>query len=202
VAGNAPSSTRKDETIAYEVDKKIEHTRGQIGGLRRMTAAVVVNHRRTLEGGKATSAPLAEKEMEQINALVREAMGYSKERGDSLNVVNTAFNEPEREPPAAELPLWKQPDNIAMAKDAGRYLLFAGLVGYLVFGLLRPTLKRAAERIPALPEPAAAVAGQHIPASGASASAGDDPLARARRIAREDPKVVANVVKSWVARDE
>jgi flagellar M-ring protein FliF len=198
-----PTSVRKDESVAFEVDKTIQHTRAATGTVKRLTAAVVVNHRRTVGAdGKATYAPLPPAEVEQINALVREAMGYSKERGDSLNVVNTAFNEPEREPPAAELPLWKQPDNIAMAKDAGRYLLFAGLVGYLVFGLLRPTLKRAAERMPALPEPAAAVAGQHIPAPGASASGGDDPLARARRIAREDPKVVANVVKSWVARDE
>ena len=62
-------------------------------------------------------------------------------------------------------------------------------------GVLRPTLKRAAENAPALPEPAASVAGQHIPA-GASSSPGDDPLNRARRIAREDPKVVANVVKA------
>jgi len=198
-----PTSVRKDESVAFEVDKTIQHTRAATGTVKRLTAAVVVNHRRTVGAdGKATYAPLPPAEVEQINALVREAMGYSKERGDSLNVVNTAFNEPQREPPAAELPLWKQPDNIAMAKDAGRYLLFAGLVGYLVFGLLRPTLKRAAERMPALPEPAAAVAGQHIPASGTNPSAGDDPLARARRIAREDPKVVANVVKSWVARDE
>ena len=197
-----PTSVRKDESVAFEVDKTIQHTKAATGTLKRLTAAVVVNHRRSVGAdGKASYAPLAQAEMEQINALVREAMGYSKDRGDSLNVVNAAFNEPEREPPAAELPLWKQPDNIAIAKDAGRYLLFAGLIGYLVFGVLRPTLKRAAENVPALPEPAAAVAGQHIPA-GAGSAAGDDPLARARRIAREDPKVVANVVKTWVNRDE
>jgi flagellar M-ring protein FliF len=73
------------------------------------------------------------------------------------------------------------------------------LIGYLVFGMLRPMLRRAADNVPALPEPPLHVAGQHIPAG---AEAGDDPLARARRIAREDPKVVANVVKSWVSRDE
>jgi flagellar M-ring protein FliF len=58
--------------------------------------------------------------MEQINALVREAMGYSKERGDSLNVVNAAFNEPVVEP-VAELPMWKQPENISLAKEIGKY---------------------------------------------------------------------------------
>jgi flagellar M-ring protein FliF len=191
-----PSSSRKDETIAYEVDKKIEHTRGQIGGLRRMTAAVVINHRRTQEAGKSTSAPLSEKEMGEINALVREAMGYSKERGDSVNVVNAAFNQPIVEAPV-ELPLWKQPDNIALAKEIGRYALFAIVIAYLFFGVVRPMLRQAAERVAAMPMPALAA-----PETAAPAPGGPDPLQRARQLARDDPKIVANVVKGWVTRDE
>jgi flagellar M-ring protein FliF len=197
VASAGPVSVRKDESVAFEVDKTIQHTKTATGTIKRMTAAVVVNHRRSVGAdGKPTSTPLPQAEMEQIGALVREAMGFSKERGDSLNVLNTAFNEPEREvvPP---LPLWKQPDNIAMAKDAGRYLLFAVLIGYLVFGVLRPALRKAAENAPAQPE--GVMAGQHIPANSAS---GEDPLVRARRIAREDPKIVANVVKTWVNQNE
>ena len=80
--------------------------------------------------------------MGEINALVREAMGYSKERGDSINIVNTAFNEPEKVA-VAETPFYKQPDNIQMAKDAGKYLLFALLIGYLYFGVLKPMLNKA-----------------------------------------------------------
>ena len=198
VASAGPVSTRKDESVAFEVDKTIQHTKTATGTVKRMTAAVVVNHRRSVGAdGKATFTPLPQAEMEQIGALVREAMGYSKERGDSLSVLNTAFNEPEREV-VAPLPLWKQTDNIAMAKDAGRYLLFAVLIGYLVFGLLRPALRKAAENAPALPDPGA-MAGQHIPANSGS---GEDPLVRARRIAREDPKIVANVVKTWVNQNE
>lgn len=193
---SAPSSSRKDETIAYEVDKKIEHTRGQIGGLRRMTAAVVINHRRTQEAGKSTSAPLSEKEMGEINALVREAMGYNKERGDSVNVVNAAFNQPIVEAPV-ELPLWKQPDNIALAKEVGRYALFAIVIAYLFFGVVRPMLRQAAERVAAMPVPALAAPEPAAPVPG-----GPDPLQRARQLARDDPKIVANVVKGWVSRDE
>lgn len=198
VVNSGPVSARKDESVAFEVDKTIQHTKAATGTIKRMTAAVVVNHRRSVGAdGKATFTPLPQAEMEQIGALVREAMGYSKERGDSLNVVNAAFNEPEREV-VPELPLWKQPDNISMAKGAGRYLLFAALIGYLVFGVLRPALRKAAENAPALPEPGA-VAGQHIPANSVP---GEDPLVRARRIAREDPKIVANVVKTWVNQNE
>ena len=115
-------SLRKDENIAYEVDKTIQHTRANAGGIKRLTAAIVVNHRRQVDkDGKTTTAPLSEKDMGEINALVREAMGYSKERGDSINIVNTAFNEPEKVA-VAETPFYRQPDNIQMAKDAGKYL--------------------------------------------------------------------------------
>jgi flagellar M-ring protein FliF len=199
VASTAPTSTRKDETTAYEVDKKIEHTRAQVGGLRRMTAAVVVNYRRTQDNGKPASAPLSDKEMEQINALVREAMGYSKDRGDSVNVVNAAFNEPAVEP-VVELPMWKQPDNIAMAKETGRYLLFAVVIGWLFFGVVRPLLRQAAERVAVAPAALPLPAPEQV--SIAPMGSAGDPLQRARQLARDDPKVVANVVKGWVTRDE
>jgi len=200
-AAATPTSTRKDETASYEVDKTIQHTKNPVGGLRRLTAAVVINHRRQAGAdGKTTAVAIPAPEMEQINSLVREAMGFNKERGDSLNIVNAAFNEPEPAAAVPELPLWKQPENIALAKDAGRYLVFALLIGYLVFGLLRPVLRQAAERAAAaaeaLPPPAAdgALAGP--------AAMIEDPLVRARRVAQEDPKIVANVVKSWVSKGE
>jgi flagellar M-ring protein FliF len=198
-ASTAPTSTRKDESASYEVDKTIQHTKSPVGAIKRLTAAVVVNNRKQADkDGKTTSVAIPAPEMEQITALVREAMGFSKERGDSVNVVNVAFNEPEKEPPAAELPVWKQPENVAMAKDAARYVAFALLIAYLVFGVLRPALRKASERADiaaaeALAAPAAAAA---LPGPGG----GDEALQRARLVAQQDPRVVANVVKSWVTK--
>jgi len=203
-APSAPVNARKDESIAYEVDKKIEHTKAPVGGVRRMTAAVVVNYRKQTEkDGKSTQAALSEKEMEQITALVREAMGFNKERGDSLNVVNAPFNEPERQA-VAEVPLWKQPDNIQMAKDAVRYLVFAAVIAYLFFGVIRPMWRQASAMQPTMELLPQAVT-VNAPASSATApppAQNTDALERARKIAREDPKIVATVVKSWVTKDE
>ena len=58
-------------------------------------------------------------------------MGFNKERGDSLNIVNAPFTEPAREA-LAELPFYKQPD-IQLVKHIGKYPLFTLLVGYLYF---------------------------------------------------------------------
>lgn len=202
VAGTTPTvptNTHKDATTNYEVDKTIRHTMATVGAIKRMTAAVVVNQRRSVDAaGKVTFTPLAPQEIEQINALTREAMGFSKERGDSLNVVNAAFNEPETVKPVA-LPMWKQPDNLAMAKQAGRYTLFAAIAIYLFFGVMRPLLKQASARVQATPELAGPVAAAQLAAPGVSS---EEALERARAVARQDPRVVASVVKSWMKPNE
>ena len=201
-ASVAPPATRRDSTINYEVDKTIRHTRQPVGAIKRLSVAVVVNHRKLVDAeGKISTKPLAAAEIEQINALVKEVMGYSKERGDSLNVTNSAFSVAEIEP-AAEVPLWKQPETIATAKDVGRNVLIAGLVLFLVLGVLRPLLAKLAEA--RLPAPVVADTDTD---TGASASvqrrAGyAENLDAVKQLARSEPKLVANVVKEWVAGDE
>ena len=190
-APGTPVNVKKDAIVAYEVDKKIEHTKATVGALRRMTAAVVVNYRKQTDAsGKTTAVPIPAPELEQLTVLVRDAMGFSKERGDSLNVVNAAFNEPQKEA-VPDVPVWKQPENVQMAKDAGRYLVFAVVIAYLVFGVLKPMWRQAAAASLAPPPDSAASLPAPLPRGEA--------LQRARQLAREDPKVVASVVKNWVS---
>ena len=194
----APSTTRRDSTINYEIDKTIKHTRQPVGAIKRMSVAVVVNHRKLVDAeGNVSTKPLAAEEMAQINALVKEVMGYSKERGDSLNVTNSAFSVAEVEP-AVEAPLWKRPEIIATAKDVGRNALIAGLVLFLVLGVLRPLLAKLAEVRPAAP----AAPGADVTASVQRLATYDQNLDAAKQLARNEPKLVANVVKEWVASDE
>lgn len=92
VGGQGARDSRRESTTNFEVDKTVRVVRNASGTLKRLTAAVVVNHRRTLdEEGKPTLTPLDPKEVEQIQSLVREAIGLSRERGDALNVVNAPF---------------------------------------------------------------------------------------------------------------
>ena len=196
----SPTNTRKDQNTSYELDKTIQHTRKPVGGIKRISAAVVLNFRTKVDDkGKSTSTALTPQEIEQINALVKEAMGFTATRGDSLNIANTAFTAPERET-IPETPWWKQPQTISMAKEIGRYVLFAALLGYFIFGLLRPGLKRvfkaaSAPELQSIPGPAGS------PALALVGEQRTDQLQSARKLARDDPKIVANVVKSWVSKD-
>jgi flagellar M-ring protein FliF len=190
-ASTAGAATRKDQTTQFEVDRTVRRTSQPTGAIKRISAAVVVNHRKPASGN-GKPAPLTEQEMAQITALVKDAIGFNQMRGDSLNVANAAFSaEPVGEAPA-EVPFYLQSDNIAFAKEVGKTGLAAGLILYIVFGVLLPMLRQLAT----LPPPAPAVEGEvqsHVALDHAAR------LNAARALAKQDPKIVANVVKSWVA---
>ena len=204
-AGGPPLNTRKDATINYEVDKTIRHVKQPVGTIKRLSVAVVVNHKKVAaKDGKTTMKPLSEAELKQITDLVREAMGFSQERGDTLNIANTPFNVPDIEA-IPETPLWKNPEIIALAKEAGRFVLFAALAAYLFFGVVRPFLRTLARR-------GEAAAARQIALQQEAAVAYDAPtavrvgyeqkLSNARGLAKQDPKLVANVIKDWVGANE
>lgn len=184
---------RRDATTNYELDKTIRHVRQPVGAIKRLSVAVVVNHRKeTDKDGKASFKPLAPKELAQINDLVKEAMGYNKERGDTLNVQNSPFAAGDKQD-VAETPIWKNPTVIGWALEGLKYLVFAGVAGYLLFGVALPFLRglmaRAAQ-IPAVQEEVAYAA--------PGAIGYDQKVEVARSLAREEPKAVATVIKDWV----
>jgi flagellar M-ring protein FliF len=116
-----------------------------------VSAAVVVNFKRVegKPGQPPTSNALSPKELEQITNLSREAMGFSKERGDTLNVVNAAFTGPAEAPPAE--PVWEDPEAMLalLGQNLGN-LGVAALIAYLVFGVLRPAIRRLSDLAPVM----------------------------------------------------
>jgi flagellar M-ring protein FliF len=199
--GAAPANVRKDSTTNFELDRTIRHVRQPVGTIRKLSVAVVVNHRRELDAaGQATMKPLPEAEMTQIQDLVREAMGYNKERGDSLNVANTPFAGAETEP-VPEIAWWKQPATIALAKEIAKHALIVLLGLYLLFGVLRPLIRNLSKPRPEVLPPLANDDGGP-PRGGPPALGYEQNLQLARQLARDDPKVVASVVKNWVAGNE
>lgn len=193
----AVGSTRKESTVNYEVDKTIRHVKSPVGGVKRLSVAVVVNYKRVVDKeGKVGAKPLTAAEMTQISNLVKESMGYRQDRGDTLNVVNASFNTVAEEIPAT--PIWKDPATIALVKEIIRNLLIAGIVFFLVFKVLRPLLKELATPPP---RPVAAPTIEGMMSEQAQVNY-DDRLRAAKEMARQEPKVVASVVKEWIGGNE
>ncbi len=200
----AINSTRSAVTN-YELDRTIQHVRQAMGQVKRLSVAVVLNNRtRTNQAGETESVPFTEQEIAQITSLVREAMGYNQERGDSLNVVGSAFAEPEAAP---EVPLWKDPDVLELAKEAAGYLLILLVVLFVYLAIIRPLLRTVAPPPPAQEEEDEEMEEdeEDVEVSLSAAAAVDSyeaRLARARELASQDPKIVAALIKEWMGVSE
>ncbi len=197
---SAGSGARRETAVNYELDRSVRHVRQPVGAVKRLSAAVVVNHKKSINGeGKTTLTPLPEETVTQITALVKEAMGFTQARGDSLNVANTPFNieTPEALP---EIPFWQAADNIALAKEAGRTVVLGLVFLYLLMGVIRPLFRKigdAASEISSERQVNAIAA----PAGPTQVETQNNRLESVRELARQDPKVVANIVRNWVSKE-
>ncbi|MFT3733849.1 MAG: flagellar basal-body MS-ring/collar protein FliF [Rhodocyclaceae bacterium] len=213
-----PINTNKSSTVNYEVDKTVQHIKRALGSVKRLSVAMVVNNRIEKNAkGESKSIPRTEDEMKQINDLVREAVGLSKDRGDTLNLVNTAFAEAARED-VAGLPVWKDPEILAWAKDILRWLALIIVVLVIFRTVIRPLLGTV---LPPKPveasgeEGGAATAAEMAAALEAEQNSDlevspevleaelakmsfEKKVARAREIAAKEPKMVAQMLKEWL----
>ncbi|MDO6440821.1 MULTISPECIES: flagellar basal-body MS-ring/collar protein FliF [unclassified Marinobacter] len=133
-----PVNVRTESTRNYEMDRTVSYTRQELGRIRRVTVALAVDDMKVVnpETGAVTYEPWPEQELQRLSMLVRDAVGYSAARGDSVTVMNTAFA-PEEAFEFETPGFWEQPWFWDLMKQ-----VLAGLVILvLVLGLLRPTLK-------------------------------------------------------------
>jgi flagellar M-ring protein FliF len=200
-----PANTSRRTTRNYELDRTISHTRAAPGRIKRVNVAVVVDNKQVLnEDEEIERKPLTPEEIERLTALVREAVGYNEQRGDSVKVTNIPFTTPAPAEELPEKPLLEQP----WLWDAGKQVGAAALVLLLLFGVLRPWLKSMAT-VPRGAAPEYAAGGAALPAGGGGgfvlpAPGGgsyDQQLTQAKSLAAQDPKRVAQVVKNWVGSD-
>ncbi len=206
-----PGSSSKSSTRNFELDRTISHTRVAPGSVKRLSVAVLVDERRSIdEEGNVTSAALSESEMTRINALIMDAIGFNQARGDSLNVVNAPFVVPPSAEPLPELAIWEQ----AWVWDVAKQALGGLLVLFLIFGVIRPAFKD----LNTVPESGAAAGGmtpEQALAMGASAGSAADiekittgsddvegQVNNVRSLVQQDPALVAQVVKNWTKEGE
>ncbi|KAA8996727.1 flagellar basal body M-ring protein FliF [Affinibrenneria salicis] len=207
-ASTLPSSNRRDETTNYEVDRTIRHTKQSAGSVQRLSVAVVVNYLPGGEDGKP--AALTEAQLKQIENLTREAMGFSNERGDSINVVNTPFTQTTEG--GSELPFWQQQSFFDLLLNAGRWLLVLIVAWILWRKLVRPQLQKKTEQANAA-APAAAGANdddvvvklsrdeQEQQKKSQQRISAELQSQRIRDLAENDPRVVALVIRQWMGNE-
>lgn len=217
----------RSSTRNYEIDKTVRYSKQAPGRIQRLSVAVLVDYlpRPDGKGGMVPSA-LKPEELSRMEALVKEAVGFDAQRGDSVTVQNAPFVPTEAyvEP---EVPLMQRPE----LRDVAREALGALVLLVLIIAVIRPVMRSlfggpdrkvlTPEQLAALAPPAhedaigttaarAALPGQTAAAltqdeeelpPPAATSVYDQRLERARQAVREDPKRVAQVMRAWIAQE-
>ncbi|MDT8424779.1 MAG: flagellar basal-body MS-ring/collar protein FliF [Methyloprofundus sp.] len=133
-----PSSSSKAATRNFELDKTITHSRLASGVVRRLSVAVVVDDKRLLAAdGSVSTLPFAQEDLNRLTELVKRAIGYDMRRGDEVTLTNAAFRVPDELEVLPIEPLWEQ----AWFIDLMKQLAAALVVLFIVFGVLRPTMR-------------------------------------------------------------
>ena len=200
-------STRKESTTNFQVDRTISHTKLPVGAIRRLSVAVVLNNRTiTDSAGKVSTRPLSDSEKAQITTLVKDSVGFDEKRGDTLSLLNSPFDE--QKEVLAEVPLWKQPETLSMVREGLKYAAIAGVTLFLLLGVIRPAFRNLTRVLATVPAPRAsrndimAMNGEDTPQAQYTAASYESNLGTAKQLAQQDPKIVASVVKEWVAGNE
>jgi flagellar M-ring protein FliF len=139
-SGSSASNIKKDATINYELDRAIQRIKSEKGQVRRVSAGVVVNYKQPVgvdkDGKPRKPIPYNAKELDQINNLVRDAVGFSERRGDSVSVANIPFKVEVSDEP----PFYKQPGIIELSKEFFKFAIILGSLSLIFFGVVRPLL--------------------------------------------------------------
>ena len=144
-ASSSGAQSRIEETVNFEVSKKIINHVREVGIINRLSVAVLIDGVRGIDDGEPTYQPRSEAEMELLATLVRGAIGFNADRGDTVEVINMEFADVMVE--GIELELFFGLDKNDLLRMAE--VLVLSIVAILVILLVvRPLVSRAFESIP------------------------------------------------------
>ncbi|MEP6506380.1 MAG: flagellar basal-body MS-ring/collar protein FliF, partial [Betaproteobacteria bacterium] len=206
MGGTVGANGHRETVTNFEVDRTVRVVRNATGLVRHLNAAVVVNQRVTTDAkGKTTSTPLTPDEMDKMTALVQEAIGFDKTRGDSVKVINAPFRV-ESALKAEELPIWKQQWLLDLIRAGGvpagltlvALAVLIGLVRAAVMAALAPpVVEQKDEGLNAVVDDAHELPLDELPQL-LEAPQMARKLESARQLAKDNPTAVANIVRDWV----
>ena len=217
VVAEAPSPTRESRkaTRNFEMDKTISHVREVPGKILRLSIAVVVDYTSDEDGNRTA---LEQDRLDEITALVREAVGFDDARGDTVSVINSPFVAPEALEEIPEPGLLEQ--DWIWQVGRGALALIALLM--LILTVIRPLVRYSTSYTPPPPPPSdglpqlagpvaadgsmnedtVALSGPAQAAlPGTTSPAYHQSIAMARNVVNEQPARAAYVVKNWMATD-
>ena len=151
-ASSTSQNSRTEETTNFEISKSITTRVREFGAVERLTVAVLVDGNRSVdEDGTLNYSPRNEEELKQLEALVRNAVGYDESRGDQVEVVNMQFAD-------VDAPFFEEDRSfLGLSKSdyfkIGEILLFMIVAVLVILLVLRPLIARSIDAMQPPPVP-------------------------------------------------
>ncbi|MEO6030140.1 MAG: flagellar basal-body MS-ring/collar protein FliF [Candidatus Binatia bacterium] len=198
--GNAnpggPQSAREETALNYEVSRTTSRRIEQMGAVKKLSVAVLVDGTWTGEGDARTFVPRPQEEIDRYRELIKRAVGFNDERGDQIEVVSAPFQE------AAALEAPEGPGMLAKVGEFSEVLWrVAGLLVVMIvlMTVIRPFLLAMANRAPVV----APVAYMPPPTAratlGAAGGGADLPVPSGMlQMASQNPEHTAEVIRQWL----
>jgi len=200
------------ETVVtnYELNKTVEHLVNAVGSIERLSVAVLVDGKYTPSGGEGQGGemiyePRSAEELERLESIVRNAVGFNGERSDQIEMVNIAFDRRN---------LGQQQELLDSMYLREFYWDIAQKIGYvLLLAVLLLYFRKKAKRLfaglralapPARSAPVASPSIQHDAVGEEQSVAAEEQRSvrladRMQEAAREQPEEVARVIKTMMA---
>jgi flagellar M-ring protein FliF len=199
---------KNDETLNYEVSRSTSKIIEPVGALSKISVAVLVDGKyeapaavKDGQPAKAKYVPRSPEELQKIEALVKNAVGFNPERGDQLTVQNIPFQDTGEAGVVEEQKWWSNPFFMSLFKN-----LMIG-VGFLalVFLVIRPLLTSLRIVRPAVFETI-----ESISEGGVGKLSSNERAQIAQQMAeqqsliesaKKDPYQVAQILQNWMGED-
>ena len=140
---------RTDATTNYEISKEIRNHVTETGTVNRLSVAVLIDGTYKLdEEGNTTYTPRSQEELAQMALLVKSAIGFDAKRGDTVEVINMAFNDPEEIETPEEPLAWLRDELQGIVQT----LVIGGVAILAILLIIRPLVTRAIEATRVDPE--------------------------------------------------
>lgn len=190
--------SRSESTKNYEVSKSTKYVRAAAPIIKNISVAIVVDDESKFDPKtkKTTPIPISKDKMDKITELVKSAIGYNKDRGDQVTVINSGFipNKIEELPP---IPLWEQPWFWDWAKRIAGIL--AGFVFLaIIYKKISPEFRPNKNKQAALAH--ADMPFESLPVTPEMIKLKNEQINILKELASKDPNKVASIIKKWVTK--
>lgn len=192
------SSGRRDSVVNYELDRSVVKSIKRGVKIKKVKAAVLLNHKKSVgKDGKPSQVAFTPDEIIQMQSLVKEAIGYQEDRGDSVELINMPFVVEAAED--SSFPWWKNPAIVDPGLQLAKWL---GIFLFAVYALrqIRSLLSSAMPKPPEPEEPVESALASGLPGADPAepVSQTAQTLEQIKATAQSNPQAVAGVIKDWV----